>query len=508
MKKASCPSVILLFGGIVCLLFVVQIAQGDYLFGEVTDMGPLVNSNVSDFAPQISSDGLSLVFSSSRPPGNAFAFNYDIWMTTRATKQEDWLPATRLGDAVNSSVMDVTPWLSGDGLTLYYAKGAWPNMDIVVSRRTTPSEPWEASENLGSVVNSPAKEEDPSLTSDGLELYFYSNRSGENKIYVSTRDSVSASWREPKVLDIGNGGGPSISPDGLFLLFASERPGPDISADSIWMTRRLTRQSKWKDPVLLALPGYADSEDFSPYFGDGLLYFGSGRSGFWWNIFQVEITPVVDFNGDAIVDALDILELVGGWEATDIPLYDIAPSPFGDGIVDAKDLRALADYMIENAEVPLPSIDARSIVATASSSDSENTGPEKTIDGSGLNEHGQHSTVGTDMWLSGGTEPQWIQYEFDTVYELQEMHVWNSNQLIEPFLGLGAKDVLIETSVDGVEWTTVEGATQFNQATGSADYRANTIVDFGGIPAGVVRINIYSGYGTFTQWGLSEVRFF
>jgi hypothetical protein len=37
---------------------------------------------------------------------------------------------------------------------------------------------------------------------------------------------------------------------------------------------------------------------------------------------------------------------------------------------------------------------------------------------------------------------------------------------------------------------------------------ANTIVDFGGVAARFVRINIYSGYGFLPQWGLSEVRFF
>jgi len=53
----------------------------------------------------------------------------------------------------------------------------------------------------------------------------------------------------------------------------------------------------------------------------------------------------------------------------------------------------------------------------------------------------------------------------------------------------------------------LEGTTQFNQTTGSADYTANTIFDFGGIAAKFVRINIYSGYGMWSQWGLSEVQF-
>jgi len=149
------------------------------------------------------------------------------------------------------------------------------------------------------------------------------------------------------------------------------------------------------------------------------------------------------------------------------------------------------------------------MAATASSSHAENMGPEKTIDGSGLNELDQHSIDASDMWLSGMGDPQpSIQYEFDKIYRLHEMWVWNSNQIIESFLGLGAKDVVIETSTDGAVWTVLEGATLFNQATGAATYTANTVIDFAGALAKFVRITINAGYGMMAQNGFSEVRFF
>ncbi len=147
------------------------------------------------------------------------------------------------------------------------------------------------------------------------------------------------------------------------------------------------------------------------------------------------------------------------------------------------------------------------ITATASSFNADIMRPENTVNGSGLNALDQHSVVGTDMWLSGMGDPTpWIQFDFDKVYKLDEMLVWNSNDMVESFVGLGAKDVVVETSVDGVEWTVVEGATLFNQAPGAADYTANTSVDFGGILARAVRITINSGFGFLPQFGLSEVR--
>jgi len=151
----------------------------------------------------------------------------------------------------------------------------------------------------------------------------------------------------------------------------------------------------------------------------------------------------------------------------------------------------------------------QAITATASSSHTDEMTPEKTIDGSGINALDQHSTAPTDMWLSGaGAQSAWIQYEFDRVYKLHEMWVWNSNQLIESFVGLGTKDVTVETSVDGIEWTELADVAPFAQATGKTDYTANTVVDFQGAMAQYVRINPLSGYGVMGQFGLSEVRFF
>ena len=148
------------------------------------------------------------------------------------------------------------------------------------------------------------------------------------------------------------------------------------------------------------------------------------------------------------------------------------------------------------------------ITATATSSNAADMGPEKTIDGSGLNELDQHGMDAPTMWLSGVGDPTpSIQYEFDRVYKLDALLVWNSNQIIESFLGIGAKDVVIETSIDGVEWTVLEGATRFNQAPGAPTYTANTRIDFAGVLAQSVRITISAGYGMMPQYGLSEVRF-
>jgi len=215
------------------------------------------------------------------------------------------------------------------------------------------------------------------------------------------------------------------------------------------------------------------------------------------------------FLGEVFNDVNDALDGI----AQDANSYDPGRLEFGTTYywrvdeVNGPPDRTVFKGDVWNFTVEPLSIPIEDIAATASSVSAANMGPEKTIDGSGLNELDQHGSEGDAMWLSGPGAGAWIQYDFDRVYKLDSLLVWNSNQLVESFIGLGAKDVVIETSVDGTEWTVLEGATLFNQATGRADYTANTTIAFGGILAQFVRITINAGYGMIPQFGLSEVRF-
>ncbi len=148
------------------------------------------------------------------------------------------------------------------------------------------------------------------------------------------------------------------------------------------------------------------------------------------------------------------------------------------------------------------------ITATTNAASDAGAGPENTVNGSGLNAADQHSTESGDMWLcTAGAEPVYLEYEFDRVYKLHEMLVWNYNVQFELVLGFGVKDVTVEYSTDGADWTTL-GDVEFAQGTASADYAANTVVDFGGVAARYVRFNINAGWGgLMPQFGLSEVRF-
>ena len=147
------------------------------------------------------------------------------------------------------------------------------------------------------------------------------------------------------------------------------------------------------------------------------------------------------------------------------------------------------------------------VIATSNTISDAGEGPERTVDGSGLNADDQHSVNSTDMWLAlPGEERPYIQYEFDRVYKLHQMLVWNYNVQFELLLGFGVKDVTVEYSVDGTDWA-VLGDVELSQAIARPTYTANTTIDFQGVAAKWVRLTINGGWSAIGQYGLSEVRF-
>ena len=153
-------------------------------------------------------------------------------------------------------------------------------------------------------------------------------------------------------------------------------------------------------------------------------------------------------------------------------------------------------YAIENISV------------SSNTTPEDGAAPENTVNGSGLNENDEHSRVDSTMWLGAptGDDPVYIQFDFDRVYKLYDLLVWNYNGEFEALLAFGIKDVTVEYSADGAAWT-VLGDFTLNQGPAQDDYVANTTIDFGGAPAQMVRLTVNSGYGMFNKYGLSEVRF-
>jgi hypothetical protein len=142
---------------------------------------------------------------------------------------------------------------------------------------------------------------------------------------------------------------PSISADGLSLIFSSNREGGYGSRD-LWMTRRSTIDGPWSEPVNLGPTVNIEKSEYAPEIsadGRSLLFCSTRDGGHGdFDIWQASIDPVVDLNGDGAVDAADIDIMIDCW-GTDDALCDIGPMPWGDGVVDVEDLIVLVEHIVE-----------------------------------------------------------------------------------------------------------------------------------------------------------------
>ena len=324
-------------------------AQADFTFGPAQSLGSAVCSGARSFGPCISSDGLELYFH--RDPG-------ELWVARRATPNEEWGAPVNLGPTVNSSAYEGGPCLSADGLSLYFFSinrpGELGGPDVWVTTRATTHDNWGTPVNVGAPVNTTSDDWCPSITADGLELYFTSNRpggSGNWDIWSATRATVNSPWNTPvnlgpAVNSSAEDNWPGISPDGLVLFFASTRPGGSGQWD-LYMTRRATRKDPWGPatnlgPTINTIPWQVGAKVSS----DGsTLYFHSARAGGFstCDLWQAAILPIVDFNADRKVDLVDLVMLIDNW-GTNKTLCDVGPMPWGDGKVDIEDLKVFMTY--------------------------------------------------------------------------------------------------------------------------------------------------------------------
>ena len=289
-----------------------EFAKADFTFGEPVNLGPTVNTECYEGAPFVSTDGLELYFSSWHyTPGSGYTSG-SIYVTKRGSTGEPWGQPTKLDLTVGGGGLVDGPSLSADGLELYFyiADLAEHEAKIYVTKRETKDAPWGVPVSLGPVVNSWSCQAGPKISSDGLVLLF-------------------SDW-----------------------LHCSPRPGGAGAVD-IWLTMRATIDGDWGEPVNPGPPLNAPSGDCcAAISADGsTIYFESSRAGLG-DLWQAPILPVVDFDQDAKVGMNDLLTMIEYW-GTDERMCDIGPMTWGDGVVDVADLVILMAYWGQDMYPPI-----------------------------------------------------------------------------------------------------------------------------------------------------------
>ena len=335
--------------------------KADFTFGTPVPV-PNINSEYLDGGPRISADDLSLFFGSGRPGGEG---HWDLWVSTRTNRDDSWGEPENLGPTVNSSAEDAGPSISTDGLSLYFyseRSGGYKREDIWVTTRATPEDEWGEPKNLGPNINSMWGDAAATLSADGLTLYFCSDRPiglGHDELWVTRRQTVDDDWGPaetmgPPICSQYGDYSSDITPDGLIFFFSDswDRPRPNgLGLGDIFVSRRSSIYDPWGEPVNLGarINSPSDEGGVSISADASIIYFHSNRPGGpgdldLYDIWQAPIEPVVDLNGDGIVDTADMCIIVDHWGEY-YPLCDIGPTPLGDGIVDVQDLIVIAGYL-------------------------------------------------------------------------------------------------------------------------------------------------------------------
>lgn len=291
---------------------------------------PLLSESTSeDYEPEISDDGMTLLFVRGKAGGDA-----DLYIAARTP--DGWSEPAPLS-AINTEFDELGPELTSDGRTLFFYSdrdGGFGGYDIW--KTTLSDEGWREPVNLGPRVNSVHNDYGPAITSKGDLLYFSSNRPQAGDERVPSPAAWTATIREDlfhrtydlyvsKIDEHGPGeaialhalntdaneGAPAISVFDDFLYFASDRAGGAGGFD-IYRAWRVGHELK--PAVTVGAPVNTPANELDPGLGLGgyRLYFSSDR--------------VVEANADRSSDdgeRVDDEGATGSAEADRAPQYDL-----------------------------------------------------------------------------------------------------------------------------------------------------------------------------------------
>ncbi len=244
---------------------------------ELENLGNTINSPYDELGPIISADGKTLYFVVDGHPSNTFGDkdSQDIWFSQQQA-DGTWTKAQRMAEPLNldqyNSVESVTP----DGNTLIirgaYKNGRYKGPGFSASQRGNNG--WTFPRQL-EIENFQEMNKgiftNANLSNDGrtLMLAFSGTKKSEaNDLYVSFKKD-DGKWTRPQSLGTyintpGSEDTPFLASDGVTLYFTSDRPG-GLGSHDIYMTKRLDETwQNWSTPKNLGAP--INTPDWDTYY--------------------------------------------------------------------------------------------------------------------------------------------------------------------------------------------------------------------------------------------------
>ena len=216
-------------------------------------LGAGVNTTMHEYLPSITADEESLIIT--RNDGR----QEDFFVSEKINGV--WTEAFPLTSINNPQTNEGGQSISQDGKLLFYTvcegRNDYGSCDIyfaeVVNGR------WTKAKNMGSTINGPNWDTQPSISADKKTLYYTSKRKGGeggSDIWMSTR-ATDKSWGKPvnlglKINTPGNEASPFIHPDNQTLYFMSNGH-PGFGKDDIFYSRK-QEDGSWGEPTNLGYP--------------------------------------------------------------------------------------------------------------------------------------------------------------------------------------------------------------------------------------------------------------
>ena len=196
-----------------------------------------INTPWFEGKPALSADGRELYFVSDRPGALGGPGDQDIYVSRRLSINDNWGPPERVPAPVSSPFFDITPTISIDGLDLYFGSNRpgpfsppWP--DLWVAHRASVNDPWNNVVNLGPGVNTALFEGSIDISPDQRTAFLAGvTPAFVFDIYLSTRASIDEPFgpriKLPAPINSdGHDYGPALTPDGQTMFFSSGTDNP------------------------------------------------------------------------------------------------------------------------------------------------------------------------------------------------------------------------------------------------------------------------------------------
>ncbi len=249
---------------------------------QLTELSSAISATMTttEHDPWVSEDGLRLYFA--RNPG--MKGGSDIYLATRVSPTASFGTPENLVN-LNSDADEDRPALSGDELTIVIARNptiGTGKARILLARREQSSSPLPSTnDDLTQIINAgDTDHRDPFLSRDGLRLYFApTGTTGFQQIRVAARASTSAAFSAPAAVrgvDRSNASDadPAVSNDERILVFSST----DLGGTNLWYATRLVAGDDFGAPVPIMGLNSVVSDSDPMLSADGCeLYFSSTR---------------------------------------------------------------------------------------------------------------------------------------------------------------------------------------------------------------------------------------